>query len=714
MKKTIADILLMLFIFTLASCSSPGTATPASGAVAPTATREPEPATVAPTAIPAPLPSGYTDLLQEKMASGEWSLEAGLVTMLSLFAGEIPASQADLGAGVLETEGTGILTLASGYLQTGTDQAVKDELTRLLNLLVPSQEALDRYSIPEGQASSRVPGLAAPVRQDVKKCHRLWVDGFPDLREPVFPCFLFGERKVAGNAYRVYYPLAWRGDESREPYYAATLEAAQEAITEFQEYGSVRPIYFVFSTLAYADCQQTGAEVVCGEIEPDVWASTGVGDFRPGTEACPVIINPASFAFDLPVPGQPGPYKQTIAHEIFHCFQAWNLRHQLVGPGVDSNWWGEGTAEYFSNLVYPAVNSEQEWADSFIELSNVKPLTNLSYENFAFFQFLGNRVGADGVIAMLRTMPTTPGRGAQLAALAAYPGIEETFEEFVRSVLDHTLTDSDGKRMALDIDFTEQYLFTDIANKEFSGHPFVLTRYRVSFDSEKSFAVEGLSDGDGRSAWRAFGSVGGWGTFPVTAAGGCEDLSYILYAITTTPSAVRTETVATTMVTEAPCDECLIGTWEATNDSVIAYMQSAAVGDNAPKVESAAGSMFLRFEADGTGAAGYKELVLHQRGGDYLEGAEVIVTFDGSSSGPYTADGFALTGLSGTTAISVSVQIIVDGTSLGSTTTPLRPEDFPVGLGTPTAYTCEGDSLTTWPPIEGGAVEPVVWFRVSP
>jgi hypothetical protein len=96
-------------------------------------------------------------LLQEKVDSGEWTLEAGLVTMLSLFAGEIPASQADLGPGVLETEGTGVLQMAGGYLQTGTDQATKDELTRLLKIIVPSREALEQYSIPDEQASARSP-----------------------------------------------------------------------------------------------------------------------------------------------------------------------------------------------------------------------------------------------------------------------------------------------------------------------------------------------------------------------------------------------------------------------------------------------------------------------------------------------------------------------------------------------------------------------------
>lgn len=648
----------------------------------------------APTAIPARLPSGYTDLLQERIASGEWTQEEGLVTLLKMFVGEIPVSGAGLGQGVKETEGTGILRLASGYLQTGTDQAVKDEITRLLNLLVPSQEALDRYSIPDDQSSGRGPGLAAPARQDPLQCDKFWSEGFPDGRTPSFPCFLKGEQIIGGATYQVYYPLAWRGDESRDNYYRATLQAVQDSITKYRPYGTLKSIYFVFTTLAdEADTR----DVING-------ATTANGSFSLNTEACPVIIFPAAMTVNV------AQYKQLMAHEIFHCFQDWNLHEQVNGPAADSDWWVEGTAEYFSNLVYPAVNAEHEWADDFSRRSTTEPLTNMTYENFAFFQYMGNSIGSEGVIAMLRTMPTTPGLDAQLAALSAVPGMENTFEEFVRSLLDYTLKDSDGGVIMFPENFTAEYTFTDLSSKEFSGHPFVVARFLVSFAREKIFMVEAHSDGAGRSAWRASGSIAGWGTFPATAAGGCEDLPYILYVITTTPAVERTETVAATSFTEAPCDECLIGRWEAANVSVVSYMQSVVDkgGEDVPTVESVTGTMFMEFEADGTGAGGYENLIVHETGVGGLASTEVFVTFEGFASGPYTADGSALTGLNETVNISVAVQV----PGLGSTTVPFSQEDFPVGSAIPTLYACEGDTLTMWPPAD--ASSPIIYIRTGP
>ncbi|MDX9992506.1 MAG: hypothetical protein RBS68_10705 [Anaerolineales bacterium] len=458
MKKTIARTFSLLLAFTLASCNFPQKTTPqpattASATAPPTVTvTESETVEVALTPTPEPLPSSYTNLLQEKVASGEWTQEEGLVILLKLFVGEIQFDDAGLGQGVKETEGTGILRLASNYLQTGTDQSVKNEITRLLKILVPSQEALDRYSIPREQAYGRGRGLAALARQDSEACDRLWSTGFPDDRTPSFVCFLFDDLNIAGNVYRVYYPQAWHGDSSRDSYYAATLQAVQKSITLFQGYGSVGSIYFVFTTLP----DERGA---------DIEASTDTANFLPETEACPVIINPSAMSKREPE------YKQIIAHEIFHCFQAWNLREQLDGPMLDSSWWVEGTAEYFSNLVYPSVNLEHQWATDFSELSTVKPLTKMTYENFAFFQFLGNRIGPAGVISMLATMPTTPGSEAQLAALAAILGMEDTFEAFTRAVIDNTIIDSDGRAIYIDENYTEEYSFTDINNRDFPANP---------------------------------------------------------------------------------------------------------------------------------------------------------------------------------------------------------------------------------------------------
>ena len=694
MKKSFANTLTFLFILTMAGCNLPS-----KGSLPPierndTSTLIPVLVTPSPTLTPEPLPVSYVELLLNKIEAGEWTLEAGLVTMLKLFAGEIQPNETNFGHGVLESEGTGILLEAGDYLRTGTDPAVKEELKRLMNILVPTQEALNQYSIPEAQASNTNIKLAALIQEGPEECGSFWSLGFPDRRMGAYACFLYGEQNLGGNLYRVYFPQAWYGDSSRKPYYSAVQKAIEESVVEFQKYGELLPMYFVFNTLSSP--QNFLAEVSL--------------DFRPGEEACPVIIYPISLNLDIDF------FKQSIAHEIFHCFQILNLKEQFTGRATFSRWWMEGTAEYFSNVVYPFVDHEDRFAESLSQKSTYTAITQMDYENYAFFQFLGNQNGVGGVMEMIRNYITSvPDTDAQLASLASVPGMEATFEEFVRSVIDNTLIDSSTAPIIFPVKYTNNFTFNDISSVDFAAQPFVAARYLITFEKEKKYTVESFSVGQGISALRPRENTGDWRPIPPTIASGCYDMPYVLYVITTTPRVERKETVSTTLVADSPCDICLIGRWEATNDSILTYMQStnSNAGENGMIVDGASGEMFMEFSENGTGSGGYEYLKIHQSGKGSSIGTEVLLTFNGITAGAYSADGTTLTGLSGIGEIFVTVDVIINGASLGSSTNPIRPQDFPVSPTVSTRYTCEGDVLTSWPPIEGTIVDPIIWKRVN-
>ena len=332
----------------------------------------------------------------------------------------------------------------------------------------------------------------------------------------------------------------------------------------FQEFGLEIPhIYFVFTTL-----NQDGWGL-------DMAVETVYRSFRPGTEACPVIIYPTAFAME------PDDYKQSIAHAVFHCYQAQNLNGQLLGTGIrqEQKWWSEGTAEYFSNLVYPTVNYEHRFAPPFSSRSTDTSLIYLSHETFAFFQFMGDRIGAKALIDMLHQMPTTPTYSAQTAALAAVPGIDAAFEEFVRTVMDNSLKDTDLTLIPLTARYTEEVAFSDLTSKVFSSQlPFVVSRYKLTFAGEREYELFIESNAAlYETGAHLEGTKGNWASIPTTV-GGCDELAYLLYVITAAPGDLEvTETVTTTTVTETFCDRCLVGSWEATNESMKAFMQAAAV-----------------------------------------------------------------------------------------------------------------------------------------
>jgi hypothetical protein len=692
--------LFVVFVLVLSGCNLPGSAPSRPAADSATATG-PAP-TASATPVPEPPLTGFTDLLDRNLASGEWTQEQGLVTLLKLFAGEIQPGEVSLGPGLLEAEGSGVIDLSFEYLKNGKDDATKAEITRLLNILFPTQAALDLYSIPAAQAFHRSPGLAAPAPQG-QDCAALWAAGFPDTRTPTFHCFLFGEGIVAGQRYRVYYPLAWHGDAIREAFYEATLEAAQASLTAFRAYGTIRPINFIFTTLDAA------------ENPMDTLAMTYWDSFRPN-EACPVIVFPSMLALDG------NDFRQSVAHEVFHCFEAWNLHDQGIGAGYDSSkWWVEGAAEYFSNVVYPSTNYEYRFAGSFSNRSNTESLVAMTYENFIFFQFLGNKLGPVGVVGFLRRMPAAAGVDRQLAALAAVPGIEVTWEEFAKAVFDRTLLDSDSSVANIPASVTTQFNFQGPGSTTLSGGPFVLARHMLTFSGGKEFTVQATQAGAGRSAARPMGTTAAWQPIPATVGGGCSGIPYLVYTLTTTVGVERTETVTVSGITDKPCDRCLIGSWTSTSDSVLDYMRSiqAAHPDADVSVVDVAGSMFIEFNENGTASGGYNDLVVHQSiAGTSLTGVEsttdMYIHFAGTSTGTFSANGSVVTGSGGNFAITVNVDTFVNGVSMGTATIPFRPEDFPVTSATPTRYTCSGDTLTMWPPVPDISVAPIVYHKTNP
>ena len=129
--------------------------------------------------------------------------------------------------------------------------------------------------------------------------------------------------------------------------------------------------------------------------------------------------------------------------------------NQSRGPLFSSTrWWVEGSAEFFSNYTYPNVNYEHQWLRQLnIAMVDGTSLTTWEYKANFFFQYLENRpdVGVPGILRLLQSMPTAHGSGndAQLAALSAFPDMNNIFHQFVREVADQHVFDSNGSIIPL-------------------------------------------------------------------------------------------------------------------------------------------------------------------------------------------------------------------------------------------------------------------------
>jgi hypothetical protein len=188
--------------------------------------------------------------------------------------------------------------------------------------------------------------------------------------------------------------------------------------------------------------------VMPGELDIVIVPSVSHGDdANAGPDdrgACVILIQVSAFresgAF----------YEQVLAHELFHCFQFKQFGDRVwSADNAAGEWWFEGSAEYFSNVVFPRENAEYQFLDSLRELEPGHALVDLSYEAWVFFQHFANRQGNPAIIEFLETMPSRSGRAGQIAAAAGWPGMNELFHDYAKAFLSNDIVDASGENIPI-------------------------------------------------------------------------------------------------------------------------------------------------------------------------------------------------------------------------------------------------------------------------
>lgn len=564
--RSLSRLVLLLALAAL-SCSLPSKAvnTPTQSAI-PAVTSEPS---VEPTPGKTMPPRSLTQIVSDKVNDGTWTEEESLLIGLRFLAGEIPHADVFGDTVPMSTEGTGIIRAAQRYLVEGQDAQAKEEIQRYINMLLPSPEILEQISRPATQSSigPQLVSLSTRPKTDEVECQELWRDSFSSPG-PI-TCLLRVERTVRGTDIRLYYPEYWGADDPRLAQVELIMNAAEESVAMYNGFGpeAIHPIYMVLTDLAYYDTRSSA-------FQSDVFAAA---DDYVTPSTCHVGIFPYSLESAQDV------LEQTIAHEIFHCYQFRDLRPQTLDlPESINDWWVEGTAEFFGASVYPANNAEFIYNNDFQNNSTYSLLFDMSYENYLFFQYLAREggLGLEGVVELLRQMPKDGGFEKQQDALAAVDGMDEKFHAFVRAYVDHRLTDMSGTLVSIDPSMDDIRNFGEGVQAElFDPASFFLGIYHVNFADQTRFENLLQEDGDpGAYAMRPAEFVGAWQPVPSAINTVCDPTEYILIVTSTLPATAQAFQVtlqASGAHQESDvCDECLKGTWELVNDSDFYYLST--------------------------------------------------------------------------------------------------------------------------------------------
>ena len=490
--------------------------------------------------------TSFSDLLDAQVEKGEWTQGEGLVYLLQYFLGELEGDLPELEF-VKEINGTGILRLAKEYIANNpSDTANIQELNRLIAQLKPSDEMLDLMSQPANSTSDSGTSKNAMLNKQVsaEDCANFQQLGFdPDHFNSEY-CYKYEEAMVNGKTYRVYYPSWWQGDETKKPVIDNSIIALIDSAVTFVEYGYFYDINMIISLTTY----------------PELTNALGIQHPISGTETCPITLFKT-------VGGMPyANFQQTIAHEAFHCFQDWNTSYD----DYDANkWWVEGSAEFFSNVVYEDTNYEHEYLTDFDQLSVRTPIDKMSYENFIFFQHLSNEYGAKEVINLLKLLGNSNGSNS---TLASFGNMADTFQDFVVAYMSTGILDTGGGMISVG---NPTVVKTEVIDKEeekkFNSHPFVATRYRMNYKKEKRFLQTPKEDGTGKYSTaenKIRNDISNWSALPPEIRSECEDDVLYVLVTTTTEVGETYELIANIdKMEKAECDPCLLGVWAVNNPS---------------------------------------------------------------------------------------------------------------------------------------------------
>jgi hypothetical protein len=691
-----------------------------SSSVTPTASIIPTAAVPLPSPTPAePVQSRSLDqALYDGVENGTWTVEESILTGLRFLAGEVSSDEAFGDTPLMSTEGTGVIYSAQRYIFEGADEAAKVEIQRYLDMLMPSPEILDQISRPIAQADSTSHMARVVNRPDSDQivCQDMWARSFTNIA-PI-DCLLLDERTVRGTNLRLYYPEYWGAGDPRLDSMEVIMDAAEKSVEQYNGYGPepINTVYMVFTDLAFFDTNDS-------RFDPEVFAAAY--NFDPGDSSRPTTCRIGIFPYGIE--GSSESLQQTIAHEMFHCYQYKNLQPEtLVVNRAFNLWWIEGTAEFYGATVYPTNNDEFIFNDDFQSAVPGSTLFEMSYENYLFFQFLAREggFGLNGVVDILRNMPESGDFEDQQDALAAVGGVDEIFHNFARAYMDRRLTDWGGGSVSIEPQVELFRSFVEGPNEElFDPSSFFLGLYYVTFEDQTKFTNSALEEGDaGRYAIRPREFVGAWQPVPPRINTVCDPTEYVMAVTSTLPISADPYQVTVNATGEHQetdvCDECLHGTWELDINSDYYYMYTlvGTIINMLPSygldtssgytwLDNVSGQMLISFSEDNVASGTQSDYSWTVTGIDYEHPdrpISMVSTFNGGGTANYTLQEtpeeekwiFFNNG-----EFDISNQVTFMDRPL--TTIPTGGSNTSIFLSSPVRYECSEDTLlyTTMPEI---------------
>lgn len=257
-------------------------------------------------------------------------------------------------------------------------------------------------------------------------CNQLFWPHVSPEDPQLYECTLYSTQVISGVTVNIaHYARSWTDTPDTATLLDSIFTAANDSIYAYQKFTTVPDLTF---------------NVVATNIGENAYASGWIPQV--GT-SCSVSVFPAGMTQAA------NNQKQFLAHEIYHCVQAYMLKAPTPTWDNDGSqfapydWWLDGSADYMSNIVYPKNNEEYEWESTF---NTSERIFRQSYAASIFFQWMESQgTAGDGstVSKFIADQSFTRSYVAERGRLAARSDFNLLFLGFMEADKDDKIEDTD-------------------------------------------------------------------------------------------------------------------------------------------------------------------------------------------------------------------------------------------------------------------------------
>jgi hypothetical protein len=299
------------------------------------------------------------------------------------------------------------------------------------------------------------------------------------------------------------------------------------------------------------------------------------------------------------------------AHAVFHCIQGamWSDARLAY---TDADYWAEGTAEYFANLVFPGSGFTDQDARDF-SANESASLQDRSADSLVFFSWLGATKGAPEILNFIDSVQNLAG-SLQLDALVDEIEADD-WAAFEGAYDDGAIPDAGGShRLPISPGPVQEVRVDHAGDYDFQSRPLIIMRKKLKFVVGNTYQISRASGSEEAIKVLWSSTPGNWAA-PPTGVVACDhdQVYHSVAASKRTPE----RAVYHVDLHRNPAGACLcpVGSWNETVTSLRRHERRlASVGlGGSSRTTYLSGGRRLTINPDHSGTFAYESLVFETR-----------------------------------------------------------------------------------------------------